>query len=183
MNVVLQTQRDLIEEYRDDFGKHLDEFENEEIDYKLLSKINTVFDSIPAQLAKENKKFQYSKLKESGRSSEFENAIEWLIDAGILSKCYNLSNLELPLEGNKIENVFKLYINDTGLFIAMLEDGSVSEILNGNLGVYKEAIFENVIAEIFSKKNKKLYYYHKDSGLEIDFISKYNGEIVLIEAK
>lgn len=183
MNVVLKTQRDLIEEYRDDFAKHLDKNENEEIDYKLLTKINSVFDSIPSQLSKENKKFQYSKIKEKGRNSEFEDAIEWLVDSGIVSKCYNLHTLELPLEGNKFENIFKLYLNDTGLLMAMLEDGSSFEILNGNLGIYKGAIYENIIADIFSKMGKKLYYYHKDSGLEIDFIIKYEGNITLVEVK
>lgn len=183
MNAVLEEQRDIIDEYKDDFGKHLDANEYEEVDPYLLARIEEVFDSIPSQLAKENKKFQYSKVKSSGRSSEYREAIQWLKDAGIVSICYNLSNLELPLEGNKIDNVFKLYMQDSGLFVAMLEKGVAGDILLGNLGGYKGAIYENIVADAFSKIDRKLYYYRKDSGLEIDFIIRYNGEPTLVEVK
>lgn len=183
MNQVYQEQRDILEEYKDDFGKHLDENENEEIDELLLARIQEVFDSIPSQLAKENKKFQFSKIKAQGRSADYREAIQWLVDAGMVSQCFNLSNLEAPLEGNKIDNIFKLYARDSGLFIAMLEKGTAGEILSGNLGVYKGAVFENIVADSFSKTEKKLYYFHKDSGLEIDFITKVDGEVCLIEVK
>lgn len=183
MNQVYQEQRDILEEYRDDFGKHLDENENEEIDESLLARIQEVFDSIPSQLAKENKKFQYSKIKTKGRSSDYREAIQWLIDAGIVSQCFNLSNLESPLEGNKIDNIFKLYMRDSGLFVAMLEKGTAGDILSGNLLGYKGAIFENIIADAFSKLEKNLYYFHKDSGLEIGFVTKFEGEVSLVEVK
>lgn len=80
MNVVWQDQRDIIEEYRDDFGKHLDENENEEIDLTLLARINRVFESIPAQLTKENKKFVFSVLEKKGRSENYLPAIQWLCE-------------------------------------------------------------------------------------------------------
>lgn len=183
MNVVYEEQRDILEEYRDDFGKHLDENEKEEIDFTLLARINRVFDSIPSQLAKENKKFTYSMLEKKGRSESYQTAIQWLLDAGIINVCYNLSNLSLPLEGNKIDNIFKIYVQDSGLFIAMLEQGSASALLNGELGMYKGAVYENIIADAFSKKNIPLYYFHKDSGLEIDFVTKYENQATLIEVK
>ena len=183
MNAVYDEQRDIIEEYKDDFGKHLDENEEEEVDKRLLSRIQEVFDSIPSQLAKENKKFQYSLLKTSGRSSDYREAIQWLIESGMVSLCYNLSNLELPLEGNKINNIFKMYMQDSGLFISMLEKGTAGDILSGNLKVYKGAIFENIVADAFSKLGRKLYYYHKESGLEIDFIIRHEGEVTLVEVK
>lgn len=183
MNQVYNEQRDILEEYKDDFGKHLDANENEEVDKFLLAKIEEVFDSIPSQLAKENKKFQYSKIKIKGRSADYREAIQWLIDAGMVIPCYNLSTLESPLEGNKIDNVFKLYMRDSGLFVSMLEKGTAGEILSGNLGIYKGAIYENIIADAFAKMDRKLYYFHKDSGLEIDFITKYEGNITLIEVK
>ena len=183
MNKVYNEQRAILEEYKDDFGKHLDEDEKEETDFKLLARITEVFESIPNQLAKENKKFQYSLIKSKGRSSEYREAIQWLKDAGIISLCFNLSLLEFPLEGNKIDNVFKIYMQDSGLFISMLEKGTAGEILRGNLKGYKGAIFENIIADAFSKMNKNLYYYHKDSGLEIDFITRLNREVTLVEVK
>lgn len=183
MNRVYEEQRDILEEYKDDFGKHLDSNENEMVNELLLARIEEVFDSIPSQLAKENKKFQYSKIKVKGRSSDYREAIQWLVDAGIVAQCFNLSNLELPLEGNKIDNVFKIYMRDSGLFIAMLEKGTAGDILSGNLSVYKGAIFENIIADAFSKMNRKLYYFHKDSGLEVDFVTRYNNKPTLIEVK
>ena len=183
MNVVWQEQHDIIEEYKDDFGKHLDENENEEIDFSLLGRINRVFDSIPAQLAKENKKFVFSALEKKGRSEKYLPAIQWLCDFGIINLCYNLSNISDPLEGNKIDNIFKIYMQDSGLFISMLDRDCAAKILSGDLGIYKGAIFENIIADSFSKQDKKLYYFHKDSGLEIDFVSKVKNEISLIEVK
>ena len=183
MNVVWQEQHDIIEEYKDDFGKHLDENENEEIDFSLLGRINRVFDSIPAQLAKENKKFVFSALEKKGRSEKYLPAIQWLCDFGIINLCYNLSNISDPLEGNKIDNIFKIYMQDSGLFISMLDRDCAAKILSGDLGIYKGAIFENIIADSFSKQDKKLYYFHKDSGLEIDFVSKVKDEISLIEVK
>lgn len=178
-----KVQKDIVEEYRDDFGKHLDDKENESVDIHLLSRIEEVFDAIPDQLAKENKKFQYSKLPNGGRATEYQNAIQWLIDAGIIVPCYNLSNLELPLEGNKIDNVFKLYFADSGLFVSLLEEGTASDILQGNLGIYKGSIFENIVADAFSKNNRKLYYFRKDNGTEIDFVIRYQSKPTLVEVK
>lgn len=183
MNVVRQEQKDILEEYKDDFGKHLDENEEEETDFALLARINRVFESIPAQLAKENKKFVFSMLEKKGRAEKYLSAIQWLADFGIVSFCHNLSNITDPLEGNKIDNIFKIYMQDSGLFVAMLDEGSAAKILSGDMGFYKGAIFENIIVDAFSKQDRKLYYFHKDSGLEIDFVTKIAGELALIEVK
>ena len=183
MSIVLEEQRDILEEFKDDFGKHLDENENEETDLALLGRINRVFDSIPAQLAKENKKFTYSMLEKKGRSENYQAAIQWLYDAGIVNICNNLTNLSLPLAGNRIDNVFKIYMQDTGLFVSMLEEGTSGRILSGDLGMYKGAMYENIIADAFSKLGRSLYYFHKDSGLEIDFITTIETETALIEVK
>ncbi len=74
-------------------------------------------------------------------------------------------------------------MQDCGLFISMLEDGTQFDVLQGNLHGYKGAIFENLIADIFTKMGRKLYYYHRDSGLEVDFVIRYKGECVLVEVK
>lgn len=183
MNVVFREQMDIIEELKDDFGKHLDENEREETDLILLGRINKVFDSIPAQLSKENKKFTYSLMEKKGRSEKYQAAIQWLYDAGIINICYNLNTVDLPLEGNKTDNIFKIYMCDSGLFMAMLGKGTAGKVLTGDLGAYKGAIFENIIADCFSKKDKKLYYFHKESGLEIDFVSEIDDVLSLIEVK
>ena len=74
-------------------------------------------------------------------------------------------------------------MQDSGLFIAMMERGTAGKILSGDMGMYKGAIYENIIADCFSKQNRSLFYFHKDSGLEIDFITKENDEVTLIEVK
>lgn len=175
INLALNIQRDIIASYEDDMVKYADN--------KDKPLIRECFNSIPKQLAKENKKFQYSLVKKGGTSSKFLGSIEWIEDAGIILRCYNLTAPELPLDGNAVTDVFKVYISDTGLFISMLEDGTQFDILNGNLFGYKGAIFENLIADIFSKMGRKLYYFHKDSGLEIDFVMRYKGEATLVEVK
>lgn len=180
---VREVQQSILESYKDDFGKHLNKDEVQEINQIELVKIMQVYKSIPNQLAKENKKFQYKLVANNAKARSHSNAITWLEEFGLICKCHNLINLELPLDGNKDEDSFKLYVTDTGLFIAMLEEGSVDNIINGDLKVYKGAIFENIIADAFNKMNKDLYYYHKQSGLEIDFVTRYNNELTLIEVK
>lgn len=183
LNAVYDEQHDLIEEYKDDFGKHLDEDENEVTNKTLLGRINRVFDSLPSQLAKENKKFTYASLSNHARSSDYQAAIQWLCDFGLVVPCYNLSTIDRPLEGYKMDGCFKLYFKDSGLFVSLLERGTTYKILNGELNIYKGAIYENIIGEAFSKNKKNLYYFHKDSGLEIDFVSVIDDLTTLIEVK
>ena len=90
---------------------------------------------------------------------------------------------ELPLAGNALDNIFKVYMADTGLFVSMLEEGTQADILQGELLGYKGAIFENLLADILGKQARKLYYYHKEGGLELDFLIRYNGECVPLECK
>lgn len=175
MNNVLTLQRDIVRSYEDDMVKYADD--------KDKPLIKECFQSIPKQLSKENKKFQYSIVKKGGTASKFQGSIQWIEDAGIVSRSYNLDLPELPLDGNAIKEIFKVYMQDTGLFVSMLEDGTQYDILQGNLYGYKGAIFENLIADIFTKMGRKLYYYHKDSGLEIDFVTRYKGGATLIEVK
>lgn len=183
MNVVRTEQRDLLEQYRDDFGKYLDKNENEVTDVELLGRINQVFDSLSSQLSKENKKFQYSVLSKNARGKTYSAAIQWLVDYGLVNKSYNLNSLQMPLNGNKDDSIFKLFVADTGLFVSMLDRGIYSEILSGDLQMYKGAVFENVISDILNKNGVKLYYFRKDSGLEIDFVSVFTGKPCLIEVK
>lgn len=175
MNTVLSLQRNIVHSYEDDMIKYAEDSD------KAL--IKECFQSIPKQLSKENKKFQYSKVIKNGKSSHFQGSLQWIEDACIVTRCYNLDIPELPLDGNAINDIFKIYMHDTGLFVSMLEDGTQYDILQGNLYGYKGAIFENLIADIFTKMGRKLYYYHKDSGLEIDFVIRYKNNATLIEVK
>ncbi len=175
MSDVLEEQHSIITGYKEDMVKYA---ANED-----KVRLRAVFDSIPRQLSKENKKFQFSVIKKGARAKEYITGIQWLEDAGIIIRCRNLSITELPLEGNAIEDSFKVYMRDTGLFVSMLEEGTQFDILQGRLYGYKGAIFENLIADIFIKMGRKLYYYRKDSGLEIDFVIRYHSECVLVEVK
>lgn len=104
--------------------------------------------------------------------------------AAFLDSGYNnLTQTELPLDGNAEDDVFKVYMRDSGLFLSMLEQGTQSDVLQGNLLGYKGSIFENIIADVFSKMGRDLYYYHKESGLEINFLMRYKGQITLVEVK
>ena len=175
MSDVLEEQHSIITGYKEDMVKYA---ANED-----KVRLRAAFDSIPRQLSKENKKFQFSVIKKGARAKEYITGIQWLEDAGIIIRCRNLSITELPLEGNAIEDSFKVYMRDTGLFVSMLEEGTQFDILQGRLYGYKGAIFENLIADIFIKMGRKLYYYRKDSGLEIDFVIRYHRECVLVEVK
>ncbi len=142
-----------------------------------------MFDSIPSQLAKENKKFMVSKIDKKSSIQRYEEAIQWIIDYGLICLCYNLTTPESPLEGNKINNNFKIYLCDSGLLVALLDEETAGEILLNDLGIYKWAIYENIVVDAFSKNFKSLYYFSKESGLKIDFITKYQKEITLVEVK
>ena len=146
-------------------------------------RIRECFESIPKQLARENKKFLYSMVRHGGRSKEYAGSLQWIEDVGIIRRCYNTAITELPLDGNAIQDQFKVYMADIGLFISMLEEGTAWSIIQGNLGAYKGAIYENLMADILGKKGRKLYYFHKDSGLEIDFLLRYKDECTLVECK
>lgn len=175
MDEVLRIQRDIVRSYEDDMVKYAEK--------KDKSRIKECFQSIPKQLSKENKKFKYSVVKKGSTASKYAGSLQWIEDAGIISRCYNLLITELPLDGNAEEDVFKVYMRDCGLFVSMLEDGTQYDILQGNLYGYKGAIFENLIADIFAKMGRKLYYFRKDSGLEVDFVIRYKGECTLVEVK
>ena len=175
IELTYQLQRNLIAEYEEDMIKYADNSDK--------VRIRECFESIPKQLAKENKKFQYSVVRKGGRSSQYIGSIQWLEDAGLVKRCYNTQITELPLEGNAIKDCFKLYTTDIGLFVAMLDYGTQADILKGNLLAYKGSIFENLIADFLCKSGQKLYYFQKDSGLELDFLVRYKGECVVIEVK
>lgn len=175
LDSVLQLQRDIVRSYEDDMVKYAEKRDK--------SRIKECFQSIPKQLSKENKKFQYAVIKKKSTASQYAGSLQWIEDAGIIIRCYNLNIPELPLDGNAREDVFKVYMRDCGLFVSMLEDGTQYDILQGNLRGYKGAIFENLIADIFGKMGRKLYYFHKDSGLEVDFVIRYKGACTLVEVK
>lgn len=172
---VLKMQRNIVKDYENDIAKYADSTE------KVKSK--ACFRSVPAQLSKENKKFMYGVVEKNSKSSKYLGSINWLIDAGIVAICKNLSALDLPLVGYSEDNNFKIYMNDTGLLVSMLDDGTTAQIIDGNLGIYKGAIFENVIAQILSSHDIPLYFFNRNNSLELDFVLSKNASVFPVEVK
>ena len=149
------------------------------------TKIISVYRSVPAQLAKENKKFQFNKISKNARSREYTGCIEWLIDAGVITECNCLQYPELPLKGNIEESKYKLYYPDTGLLVSALDAEAQEDLrVNKNLGVYKGALYENFVAEAFVKQGLGLFYYKKEnSTLEEDFFVRTQNNLIPVEVK
>ncbi len=172
---VLSVQRRIIDDYKSDMVKYAAAADK--------SRIRECFESIPAQLAREYKKFSYTAVRQGGRGRDYAGSLQWIEDAGIIRRCYNTMTTELPLDGNRIQSEFKVYMADIGLLVAMLEEGTQSSILEGDLLGYKGAIAENLVADIFGKMGRKLYHYHKDGGVELDFLIRYKGKCTPVECK
>ncbi len=175
MNDVLAIQHSIIENYKADMLK-----------YALTedkARIRECFESIPAQLAKDNKKFQYSVIKKGARSAQYRSSLQWIEDAGIIRRCHNTRITELPLAENAIPDCFKIYMADIGLLISMLEHGTAWSIMQGDMLGYKGAIFENLVADILGKMGRSLYYYQKGESLELDFLMRYKGKCCPLECK
>ncbi len=173
----LETQRQLIADYKEDIRKYADGMDQ--------TRILNVFQHIPIQLAKDNKKFQISKVASGARFRDYRGCIEWLNDAGMVNICYCLNFPELPLKGNYDETKYKLYFADSGLLVAMLDEEAQEDLrTNKNLGVYKGALYENVVGEALVKSGYQLYYYKRDdSTLEQDFFVRTASALIPVEVK
>lgn len=173
----LDTQRQLIADYKEDIRKYADGVDQ--------TRIINVFNHIAPQLAKENKKFQISKVASGARFRDYRGCIEWLADAGIVNVCNCLNFPELPIKGNYDGDKFKLYFADSGLLVAMLDDEAQDDLrANKNLGVYKGALYENIVGEAIVKSGGELCYYRReDSTLEQDFFLRTTDNLVPIEVK
>lgn len=173
-NKVLQIQKELIEVYENDFSKHNGKVNS--------GRILMVFRSIVAQLAKPNEKFMYGAVREGGRARDFEEAIEWLVSAGMLNRVYNVSKIQHPLTAFDKLDCFKLFVFDTGLLKCMAGIDN-SAILLKNDYQFKGPLTENyVLQQLRGQFNVEPRYY-SDKNNEIDFIVQYGTEVIPIEAK
>jgi len=173
----LELQKQLLWEYRNDIRKYAEGLDQ--------TKIISVFESIPSQLAKDNKKFQFSQLSSKARARDYWGCIEWLNDSGIVKICYCLAFPSLPLQGNLDRAKFKLYLADSGLLLAMLDKEARDDLrINRNLGIYKGALYENFVAEALYKSGYALAYYKReDSALEEDFFIRGANHLYPLEVK
>ena len=147
-----------------------------------VARIRKVFELIPTFLAKDSKRFIVSKIN-SGSTIEKNNAIEYLVQTGVICKAYNLTSPSLPLLGNKIDSQFKIFPTDIGISTSMYGIETISAINSGNLGYAKGALYEALVADSLYKAEVDVFYFAKESGLEIDFVICYDGDSYLVEAK
>jgi predicted AAA+ superfamily ATPase len=171
-------QRKILASYQNDFSKHAPK--------EIVPRINIVWKSIPSQLSKENKKFIYGVIKEGARAKEFELAIQWLLDCGLLHQCFRISKPGMPLSAYQDLSAFKLYHNDVGLLGAMAKL-PLKTILDGNaiFTEFKGALTENfVIQQLLLNDENDIYYWaNENSTAEVDFVIQNEEEIIPIEVK
>lgn len=175
---VRQIQNDIVRQYEGDFGKH--------VDARTLPRIRLVWDSVPLQLAKENKKFFFGQIKKGARSSEYEIAIQWLVDCGLIYKVNRVNEPNMPLKAYKSMNAYKLFVLDVGLLGAMSELEAES-ILEGNdiFIEFKGALTEQyVLQQLISDTRYNPYYFGTEKAtFEQDFLIQKGKDIVPIEVK
>lgn len=173
-----EVQKEIVQQYKGDFGKHIPSNE--------LPRINMVWDSIPMQLAKDNKKFFFGHIKKGARSSEFEKAIQWLVDSGLIYRVHKVNEPHVPLSAYKELSFFKLFFVDIGLLGAMSELDLHSVIEGNRLFVeFKGALTEQyVLQQIMSDTGYTPYYYGTESAtFEQDFLIQKEMDAVPIEVK
>ncbi len=174
----LDLQRQLLKDYEEDITKYALQTDK--------AKVLAVYEHISTFLAKENKKYQITKIAKGARSREYVGAVEWLAQAGVINVCYCLNNAELPLKGNYRVDNYKIYYHDTGLLIASLDEEAQEDLrANKNFGTYKGAIYENVIGEMLRKSGyERLYFYKRENpALEMDFFVRDANSLVPVEVK
>ncbi len=173
----LDEQEQLIKDYKEDMRKYAEGLDQ--------TRILNVFNHVTPQLAQENKKFQISKVATGAKFRDYKGCAEWLRDAGIVNACTCLNFPELPLRGNADPDKFKLYFADTGLLVSQLDAESSEDLrANKNLGVYKGALYENIVGEAFVKEGFDLHYYKReDSTLEMDFFIRNRDFLIPVEVK
>lgn len=170
-------QGKILADYQDDISKHAKGQEK--------IKVRQCYDSIPKQLAKEYKKFQYSVVEKGKTSKKYGGSIKWLCDSSLVDKCSNVNEAYIPLLAYEMDDQFKLYLNDTGLLLYLYGPETKLAILNNTLkGNAKGGIYENIISESLLKRGYKLYYYKtQNSSMKIEFVIEKNGEVIPIEVK
>lgn len=174
---VQKAQDKILNDYNDDISKYAETVDK--------PKIRKCYNSIPRQLAKENKKFQYSIVEKGSTSRKFGESIQWLIDANFVTPVFNVSLPILPLEAYSKEDCFKIYLSDIGLLVSMYGFDTKTAILDNSLiGPAKGGVYENLVADMLTKRGYKLYYYKRDdNSQEIEFLLSQNSKIIPVEVK
>ena len=174
---VPQTQRRILDDYREDIRKYAEGLDP--------VRIQAVFDSLPVHLAKENRKFQWASVSKGATRKDYWGCVEWLEDAGVVNKCRRMDVPELPLGAHLDNDAFKLYLCDSGLLLSMLEKEVQEDVrIRRDLGTWKGGLFEHIVGEALVKAGVPLAYFKRDnSTLEMDFFARSADCLVPIEVK
>ncbi len=174
---VPQTQRRILEDYREDVRKYAEGLDP--------VRIQAVFDSIPSQLARENRKFQWTVVSKGATRKDYWGCVEWLEDAGVVNKCRRMDVPELPVGAHLDGDSFKLYLCDSGLLLSMLDREAQEDVrIRRNLGTWKGGFFEQVVGEALVKAGASLAYFKREnSTLEMDFFLRSRDCLVPVEVK
>lgn len=170
-----KVQRDIVALYKEDFSQH----ESEEKKLKLIS----IYDIIPAELNKQNKKFVFTMLNKELKFDRYENSFLWLKDAGVALPVYNVEAPVIPLKASKSSNVFRLFSNDTGLLTSAYPAETKLELINKNSEVNNGAHFENAVAQQLTANGLEPYFCKKKNIGELDVLVEMDGKVVPIEVK
>lgn len=173
----LGIQKQLLKDYEEDISKYAEGLDK--------AKVKAVYNHISTFLAKENKRFQITKIAKNARNRDYIGCVEWLADAGVVNICYCLNQPGLPLKGNYDSKLYKIYFKDTGLLIASLDEEAQEDLrANKNIGTYKGAIYENIVGDMLVKQGYSLFYYSSDRpALEMDFFVRDADSLVPVEVK
>ncbi|MCQ2795957.1 MAG: ATP-binding protein [Bacilli bacterium] len=177
-NEPFKIQNRIYRDYEDDITKYAEGLDK--------TKIKNIYRHINSQLAKDNHKFQISKIEKGLKSRDYVGVDEWLIDAGIINIAHNLNQLAIPLDNYEIPNNYRIYYSDHSLFISKLDEESKKDlIINSNLEIYNGALYESLVSEALIKSGfDRLYFYKNDDNTcEIDFVVRIKNEIIPIEVK
>jgi hypothetical protein len=175
---VRRLQLEILKGYDMDFSKHAPSAQ--------VPRLRMVWNSVPSQLFKENKKFIYGTLRSGARAGDFEMAIEWLIDSGLLYKVSRCTTMELPLQIHEDLKAFKIYMHDIGLLGAMADTDAKHVLIGDNVfSVYKGGMTELYVLQQMKANGISPIFYHSadNSRLEIDFVIKHDGAVLPIEVK
>ena len=175
---VRQIQKNILSSYEQDFSKHAPP--------EIIPRIRMIWNAVPSQLAKENRKFIYSSLRSGARARDYELAMNWLHDAGLVYKVHNVSTAGIPLKAYQIPAAFKLFMLDTGILSAMT-DLDARTLIEGNemFTTFKGALTEQyVLQQLVSMRIGDIYYWYPENARsEVDFLIQYSGQIIPIEVK
>lgn len=170
---VLEIQRGILALYRQDVAKYAPN----------KAHVNAIFDAIPAELSKKNKRFKLTDLAKTARMERYESDFMWLADSGVTLPCYNVTAPVTPLEVNRQHNLFKLFLCDTGLLSAASVGAVQFDLITGKVEVNQGAFLENVLAQQLAANGFRLFYYDKSKIGEIDFLLQKGPKVVPLEAK